>query len=189
MDAMNDVTELLSRIDDDPVAAEQLLPLVYHQLRDLALAKLRNERPDHTLQATALVHEAYLRLVGQPDNQEPAFAGRSHFFGAAAEAMRRILIENVRRRKSKKRGGDNLQVSLSGLNVDPEKVDERIIAMDDALSKFELIDPVKANLVKLRFFAGLTQADAAETLGISLATADRYWAFARAWLKTRMQES
>ncbi len=183
---MSDVTRILSEIDaGDRQATEQLLPLVYRELRSMAQAKLRNERPDHTLQATGLVHEAYLRLVGPADNSPP-WSGRSHFFAAAAEAMRRILIEAVRRKNALKRSGRYQRVELSDLDAESNTRDQKLLALHEALVHLDELDPVKSNLVKLRFFAGMTQTEAAHALGISLSTAERHWAFARAWLKTEL---
>jgi RNA polymerase sigma factor (TIGR02999 family) len=181
---MTDVTEILSRIENgDPAAADRLLPLVYNQLRRLAEAKLAKEQPGQTLQATALVHEAYLRLV--KPGQAPDWNGRGHFFAAAAEAMRRILIENARSKLSEKRGGHLRRVEL-----DPDVAESdrprRLVALDEALRRLEEIDPQKAAIVKLRFFAGLSGQEAASALGISSTTADRYWAYARAWLQREM---
>ena len=183
---MSDVSRILSKIESgDRQASEQLLPLVYRELRSMAKAKLRKERPDHTLQATGLVHEAYLRLVGPEDNS-PSWSGRSHFFAAAAEAMRRILIEAVRRKNALKRSGRYQRVELSDLDAESNTRDQQLLALHEALDSLAKLDPVKADLVKLRFFVGMTQAEAAEALGISLSTAERHWAFARAWLKTEM---
>jgi RNA polymerase sigma factor (TIGR02999 family) len=184
---MSDVTRILSQIDSgDPAAAEQLLPLVYDELRKLAATRLAQERPGQTLQATALVHEAYIRLVG-PANQA-GFDGRGHFFAAAAEAMRRILVESVRRRSSLKRGCDLARVDLdSSLDVaDSESGGDNLLALDEALSELETHDATKARLVKLRFFAGLTIEEAADALDISRATAKRYWVYARAWIYGRI---
>jgi len=184
---MSDVTRILSQIESgDPAAAEQLLPLVYDELRKLAAARLAQEKPGQTLQATALVHEAYLRLVG-PANQA-GFDGRGHFFAAAAEAMRRILVESVRRRSSLKRGCDLARVELdSSLDVaDSGSGGENLLALDEALAALETHDATKARLVKLRFFAGLTIDEAADALDISRATAKRYWVYARAWIYGRI---
>jgi RNA polymerase sigma factor (TIGR02999 family) len=177
---MNDVTLILNAIEGgDPRAAEQLLPLVYDELRKLAAHKLAQEKPGQTLEATALVHEAYLRVVGE---HKQSWQRRGHFFAAAAEAMRRILVENARRRKSLKRGGDMERIDLPELAA--PAADERIdlLALDDALKNLEAHHPDKAQLVKLRFFAGCSLEETAEYLGISRATAQRNWAFARAWL-------
>src|SRR5262245_56966131 len=176
---MSDVTRILSALDaGDPNAADQLLPLVYDELRKLAAAKLASEKPGQTLQATALVHEAYLRLVG-PDAAQN-WNGRGHFFAAAAEAMRRILIDSARRRRSQRRGGDAERRSLQELEAADPAADDELLALDDSLARLHQIDPPKAELVKLRYFAGLTIPEAAHALGISVTTANRYWAFARA---------
>src|SRR5215831_9680280 len=187
--AMDDVTRVLSAIEaGDPQAAEQLLPLVYDELRRLAARRLAGEGPGHTLQPTALVHEAYLKLVGS-DPQQP-WNGRVHFFAAAAEAMRRILIDHARRKHRARRGGGKKRVELGDLD-DIEIVAERgqaddLLALDQALTQLAAADPRRAELVRLRYFAGLTLEQAAELLGISRATADRHWAFARAWLYDAM---
>jgi RNA polymerase sigma factor (TIGR02999 family) len=179
---MNEVTRVLSAIElGEPRAAEQLLPLVYDELRKLAALKLAKEKPGQTLQATALVHEAYVRLVGDGD-AAVCWKSRAHFFGAAAEAMRRILIEAARRKRAVKRGGEEVRVSLEGLNVADLAHPEPLLALDEALARLAAADPQKAELVKLRFFAGLSIDAAAEALGISPATAKRWWTFARAWL-------
>jgi len=178
---MSDVTRILSQVEaGDAQAARQLLPLVYGELRKLAAAKLAQERPGQTLQATALVHEAYLRLVDQHVPQQ--WNGRVHFFAAAAEAMRRILVESARRKQTLKRGGGEKRVDVE--LVDSLVIDETLdlVALDEALTRLAQQQPVKAELVKLRFFAGLTMREAAEALGISLATAERHWTFARTWL-------
>ena len=185
---MHEITELLFRIEDgDAAATEELLPLVYSDLRRAALAKLRNERSDHTLQATALVHEAYLRLV-QNESTPNSWGGRAHFFAAAAEAMRRILIESIRQKNALKRGGDLERLELDTLNFANAERDERLLSLDSALEQLEEKDAIKANLVKLRFFAGLTKDEAAQALDISSTTADRYWAYARSWLQKAMRE-
>ena len=181
---MSEVTRILNAIgQNEPHAAEQLLPLVYDELRRLAAEKLAHETPGQTLQPTALVHEAYLRLV---DTREPPrWDSRGHFFAAAAEAMRRILIDNARRKHSQKRGGDRHRVELdaAALFATPEeKSAEDLLAIDEALQQLESEHPPKARLVKLRYFAGLSLPDAAEALGISLATAKRHWVYARSWL-------
>jgi RNA polymerase sigma factor (TIGR02999 family) len=179
---MSDVTRILNAIEQgDAQAADKLLPLVYEELRLLAAQKMSQERPGQTLQATALVHEAYLRLIG-PEIQ--GWGNKGHFFKAAAEAMRRILIENARRKKSTKRGGDQKRVNLSeSLWVDKNNTDlDQIIALDEALEKLEGKDKLKADLIKLRFYAGLTIEQSAKSLGISPTTAKTYWAYARAWL-------
>jgi RNA polymerase sigma factor (TIGR02999 family) len=174
---MSEVTRILDQIrEGDPAAAEQLLPLVYEELRKLAAAKLSHEKPGQTLQATALVHEAYLRLVGT--DKERQWDNQGHFFAAAAEAMRRILVENARRKKSIKRGGHLKRVELDGDFTVHSSPDE-LLALDDALAKLAREDPVKAELVKLRCFAGLSHQEAARALGISRPTADRYWVYAK----------
>jgi RNA polymerase sigma factor (TIGR02999 family) len=179
--SMSEVTRILSAAAaGDPRAANELLPLVYEELRKLAAARLADEKAGQTLQATALVHEAYLRLVG---NEEP-WNGRGHFFAAAAEAMRRILVENARRRGRVRHGGGRRRVELS--DVPAAVPDEDLLALDEALNRLTAQDPIRAELVKLRYFAGLTVPQAAESLGISVATAERYWAFARAWLFTEL---
>src|SRR5262245_13650161 len=178
---MTDVTRILSAIDQgDRHAAEQLLPLVYDELRRLAAQRLAREQPGQTLQATALVHEAYLRLVGQ--EQARRWGGRGHFFAAAAEAMRRILVDQARRRGAGKRGGRLGRVDLPEL-AGPTKGDPvDLLALDEALVKLEALHPEKARVVELRFFAGRTLEETAEALGIARATAQRHWAWARAWL-------
>ena len=182
---MTDVTQILSQIESgDPGAAEQLLPLVYQELRRLAAAKLAREKPGQTLQATALVHEAYLRLVNVEKAQE--WNSRGHFFSAAAEAMRRILVERARRKMSQKRGGHQNRVELDDREIAACVPDEKLLALDEALAKFAEQDPQKASLVDLRCFAGLTNREAAAALGISITTADRHWAYARAWLQREM---
>jgi RNA polymerase sigma factor (TIGR02999 family) len=183
---MTDVTRLLSAIEQgDSHAARQLLPLVYDELRQLAAQKLAHERPSQTLQATALVHEAYLRLVGPGD--EPRWDGRAHFFAAAAEAMRRILVESARRKHRLKRGGDRQRVDLQVVEAASAGPSEDLLALDEALELLAAEDRQKAELVKLRYFAGLSVEEAARCLGISRATADRYWAYARAWLFDRLR--
>jgi RNA polymerase sigma factor (TIGR02999 family) len=175
------VTGLLHRAcGGDDAAAAELLPLVYDHLRRLAARKMRAERPDLTLQATALVHEAYVRLVDVERTQ--GWVSRGHFFAAAAEAMRRILIENARRKQSEKHGGKLSRQPLDGLEVGAEAAGEDLLALDQALSKLADEDPAKAQLVKLRYFAGLSVEEAAQALGISRATADRYWHYAKVWL-------
>jgi RNA polymerase sigma factor (TIGR02999 family) len=182
---MSEVTRILSAIEHgEPHAASQLLPLVYDELRRLAAQKLAQEKPGQTLDATGLVHEAYLRLVADArrGSSPPGWDSRGHFFAAAAEAMRRILVENARRKQSRKRGGDRVREALDETTLAAPPVREDLLALDEALDKLAQKDAVKANLVKLRYFAGLTLAQAAEVLGISHNTADRYWAYARAWL-------
>jgi len=185
---MSEFTRILTAVDaGDPHAAAQLLPLVYDELRRLAAQKLAQEKPGQTLDATGLVHEAYLRLVSnEPDAQaRESWANRRHFFAAAAEAMRRILVENARRKHRLKRGGDRERAELRDIPV-PEGSDD-LMALDEALTQFAKAYPDKTELVKLRYFAGLSVEDAAGCLGISRATADRWWSFARAWLYERIQ--
>lgn len=184
---MHDVTQILVRIESgDPVAAEQLLPLVYEELRTLAAAKLAQEKPGQTLMATALVHEAYLRLVGVENAQQ--WNSRGHFFAAAAEAMRRILVENARRKQRLKHGGGRERLdSETVLLVAAEPIND-LIAIDEALNKLAAEDPTKAELVKLRFFAGLTMPEIAQVMKISLATVERYWTFARTWLYAELND-
>ena len=207
---MSDVTRILSQIDaGDPKAAEQLLPLVYDELRKLAAAKLAQEKPGQTLQATALVHEAYLRLVGgggeardsglgtressnaapAPDPQPlaPAFSSRGHFFAAAAEAMRRILIESARRRHQVKRGGGRERVDLDAVDAASRITPDQLLALDETLTLLESQDKGAADVFKLRYFTGCSVEEAAELLGISRATAYRHWTFARAWLIGQLQ--
>ena len=182
---MSDVTRILSQIESgDPAATEQLLPLVYDELRKLAAARLAQEPSGKTLQPTALVHEAFLRLVDVEKAQQ--WDSRGHFFAAAAEAMRRILVESARRRNRLKRGGDREREVLDAEAVAAPAEDERLLELDAALEKFNVASPRAAELVKLRYFAGLTQEQAAEALGISGATADRDWSYARAWLIREM---
>src|SRR5262245_16947893 len=209
---MSNITHLLAQAEHGvPRAAEQLLPLVYDELRKLAAARLAFERPGQTLQATALVHEAYLRLVRKPDGDKerlsegetgqqeppsvspslrppvPGYDSRGHFFAAAAEAMRRILIEQARRRRSEKHGGGRGREPLEHVEIAAPEPSLDIVALDEALERFERQDAVKAQLVKLRYFAGLTIPEAAQALGISSTTADRYWAYARAWLHAELK--
>jgi len=182
---MTEVTRILSAIEQgDPHAAEQLLPLVYDELRQLAAQKLAQEKPGQTLQATALVHEAYLRLVDVAKAQH--WNSRGHFFAASAEAMRRILVENARRKQAVKRGGDRAKVELDQIAIAASDVADDLLALDEALTQFTGVDPKAAELVKLRYFAGLTIKQAAEVLGVSPRTADSLWAFARAWLLQRI---
>jgi RNA polymerase sigma factor (TIGR02999 family) len=184
---MNDLTRILSALEPgDPHAAEQLLPLVYAELRTLAAQRLAGEKPGQTLEATALVHEAYLRLVGQGEGRH--WDGRGHFFAAAAEAMRRILVENARRKRGPKHGGrlQRIDADLSLISARDASVD--VLALDEALTRLAEESPVRAELVKLRFFAGLKVPDAAEVLGISLATAERYWTYARTRLYAELSE-
>src|SRR5437870_7128245 len=183
---MSDVTRILSAIEQgDPHAAEQLLPLVYDELRKLAAQKMAQEAPGQTLQATALVHEAYLRLVDADKVQH--WNSRGHFYAAAAEAMRRILVEHARRKGSLKRGGGRKREELDEENVVAPQAPGELLALDDALSQLAVIDAQAAELVKLRYFAGLTVKQAAESLGISPRAADFLWAFARAWLLRKIE--
>jgi RNA polymerase sigma factor (TIGR02999 family) len=182
---MSDVTAILSAIaQGDPHAATQLLPLVYDELRQLAAARLAQEKPGQTLQATALVHEAYLRLVGGEQTQD--WNGRRHFFAAAAEAMRRILVERARHKRSHKGGGGRRRLDLADVEPAVGGPSLDLLALDDALQQLARHDPRKADLVKLRFFAGLTVPQAAQALGIAPSTADEDWAYARAWLRLAM---
>lgn len=185
---MTDVTQILSQIESgDPSAAEQLLPLVYDELRKLAAAKLAQEKPGQTLQATALVHEAYIRMVDVEKAQH--WDSRGHFFGAAAEAMRRILVENARRRESSKRGGDLRRVDFDVSIAPQDGLSPDLLALDEALKQLESESPQKAELVKLRFFCGMSIDEASAAMGISRATAKRYWTYARAWLYGRLKNS
>ena len=179
---MNEVTRILGAIEQgDAKAAEDLLPLIYDELRLLAAQRLSHERPGQTLQATALVHEAYIRLVG---SEEQSWDNKGHYFKAAAEAMRRILIENARRKKSQKHGGDRRKIDLNEavLTIGDRVPSETIIALDEALEKLSRRDKIKADVVRLRYFGGLTSEQAAEILKISPTTAKRYWIYSRAWL-------
>jgi RNA polymerase sigma factor (TIGR02999 family) len=191
---MTEVTRILSAIEQgDPSAAEQLLPLVYDQLRKLAAQKLAQEGPGQTLQATDLVHEAYLRLLGpaggssDPPNGQH-WDGRGHFFAAAAEAMRRILINRARDRGRRKRGGGWRRLRLESIDLSLANPPDELLILNDALDKLAQEDPVCAELVKLRFFAGLTLDEAARALGVVRRTADRYWAFARSWLYAALRK-
>ena len=185
---MSDVTRILDQIEDgDPHAAEQLLPLVYDELRKLAAARLSHEKPGQTLQATALVHDAYLRLV--QDQASQRWETRGHFFAAAAEAMRRILIDQARRRDALKRGGGLQRHDLDEVPIQAPEPSVDLLELDEALTRFQTIDPQKAELVRLRYFAGLTIPEVAEVMGISTTTADRYWAYARAWLHTELSHN
>jgi len=183
---MHEVTQILSAIEQgDPHAPEKLLPLVYDALRRLAAERLTHEAPGQTLQATALVHEVYLRLVDTEQVQH--WDSRGHFFAAAAEAMRRILVDRARHKKSLKGGGGRRRIDLDDLEVQADGPSDDLLALDEALDKLEQKDKVKANLVKLRFFAGLTNEQAAQALDISASTADNYWAYARCWLRLEME--
>jgi len=184
---MTDVTRILIAIEKgNAKAADELLPLIYEELRMLAAQKLSNEKPGQTLQATALVHEAYIRLVG--DESHP-WNSRGHFFAAAAEAMRRILIDNARRKQAQKRGAGQHRLSLDTLDIATRTTPEEIVILDDALTKLAQEDPQAVELVKLRFFAGLSLEQAAEVVGISRASAYRQWTYARAWLRAEVKES
>src|SRR5207247_2528761 len=182
---VNEVSQLLIALERaEPRAAEQLLPLVYDELRRLAAALMARELPGQTLDATALVHEAYLRLAG-----DHSFAGRRHFFRVAAEAMRRILIDHARQKRRIRHGGDRGRVPLSAAEPAAEAPADDLLALDEALQRFAEIDPVKAELVKLRYFAGLSEEEAAAALGISRATASRFCTYARAWLIDALDET
>jgi RNA polymerase sigma factor (TIGR02999 family) len=180
---MTDVTRILSDIEQgDPQAAAQLLPLVYDELRKLAAQRLAQEKPGQSLQATALVHEAYLRLVGGEQTQD--WDGRRHFFAAAAEAMRRILIDRARHKQTRKAGGGRRQLDLDDIQPALEEENgDRLLVLDEAIRQLEAEDPRKAELVKLRFFAGLSAEQAAAALGVSTSTAEKDWAYARSWLR------
>ncbi len=184
---MSEVTRILADIEaGNPLASEQLLPLVYEELRKLAAQQLALEKPGQTLQATALVHEAYIRLVGTEKAQN--WNSRNHFFAAAAEAMRRIMVENYRRKKSAKHGGDSDRVPLEQIDLAVNTPSWDLLALDEALTRLAAEKPAVADLVKLRFFSGLTMDEAAQTLGISPATAYRQWDYARAWLFRELSE-
>jgi RNA polymerase sigma factor (TIGR02999 family) len=184
---MSDVTRILSQIESgDPSAAEKLLPLVYDELRKLASAKLALENPGQTLQATALVHEAYLRLVG--GEKLPIWDNRGHFFAAAAEAMRRLLVEQARRKGSAKRGGGAVRVGLDGIDLASPPPANDLLAIHEALSRLEAEDAQASHLVKLRYFAGLSLTEAADVLGISRTTAYEQWSYARAWLRCALAD-
>jgi RNA polymerase sigma factor (TIGR02999 family) len=185
---MNEVTQILSATEGgDPRAAEQLLPLVYEELRKLAAQKLAQEKPGQTLEATALVHEAYIRLVDVKKAQH--WNSRAHFFAAAAEAMRRILVDQARKKKSRKRGGGLERLPLEEVHISAPQQAVDLLAVNDALEKLERLDKSAADLVKLRYYAGLTLPQAAEALGISSSTADRQWAYARACLHAELREN
>ncbi|MBI2929443.1 MAG: RNA polymerase subunit sigma [Verrucomicrobia bacterium] len=184
---MSDATRLLNAIGQgDPKAAGELLPLVYDELRRLAAHKMANEAPGHTLQPTALVHEAWLRLGA---DSQPNWQGRAHFFAAAAEAMRRILVERARRRLAAKRGGGAEPLSVEEIEIpSPTPDDDALLLVNEALGKFAGVDPRKAELVKLRYFVGMSFEEAATALGIAVPTAKQWWAYARAWLAVAMRE-
>jgi RNA polymerase sigma factor (TIGR02999 family) len=181
---MSEVTRVLQELDQgDPRAAERLLPLVYEELRKLAAAKMAREVAGQTLQPTALVHEAWLRLSG---DQDRAWESRAHFFGAAAEAMRRILIDNARRRNALRHGGGQARLDIQEIEIAAPAPDDQLLAIDEALARFSVLDSRKAELVKLRYFIGMTIEEAARALSISEATAKRWWEYARAWLYTEV---
>jgi RNA polymerase sigma factor (TIGR02999 family) len=183
---MSDVTRIMSAIEQgDPRAAEELLPLVYDELRRLAAERMAQEKPGQTLQATALVHEAYVRLVDV--NQVQHWNSRGHFFAAAAEAMRRILIESARRKQSKKKGGDLVRRDLDAVDLAAPESPQEVLALDEAIAKLTAQDPSAAEVVRLRFFAGLPLPEVAQVLNISTRTADRLWAYARAWLHQELR--
>jgi RNA polymerase sigma factor (TIGR02999 family) len=185
---MSEVTRILSAIEQgDSHAAEQLLPVVYDELRKLAAQKLAHEKPGQTLEATALVHEAYVRLVDVEKAQH--WNSRGHFFAAAAEAMRRILVENARRKQSRKQGGHLVRQDLEAVDVAAPETPDELLALDEAIQKLASQDKAAADVVQLRFFAGLPLAEVAKLLGISQRTADRLWAYARAWLHQEIQAS
>ncbi|MBI4660222.1 MAG: sigma-70 family RNA polymerase sigma factor [Verrucomicrobia bacterium] len=184
---MNDLTRVLSALEQgDPHAADSLLPLVYDELRKLAALKMAQEAPGQTLQPTALVHEAWLRLAGMHDQ---TWNSRGHFFGAAAESMRRILVENARRKRRLKHGGALQRADLTTLDVASESDDDQVLAVSDALDRLAQNDPIGAELIKLRFFVGLPNVEAARLLGLSERTAKRVWAYARAWLYEELKKS
>jgi len=182
---MSEVTRLLTAVEQgDPAAADQLLPMVYEELRRLAASHLAREVPGQTLQATALVHEAYLRLVGDPDRH---WNGARHFFAATAQAMRRILIENARRKQAARHGGGWERVNVEEIQLASDMPSDQLLVVDEALERLGEVDAQAAELIRLRFYAGLSQQQAAELLGVSHRTADRLWAFARAWLFTEIR--
>lgn len=184
---MSDVTRILQSIESgDPHAADELLPLVYDELRKLAAARMANESGTQTLQPTALVHEAWLRLTG---NETVKWEGRAHFFGAAAEAMRRILIDRARRRRALRRGGDQQHLNVEEVEIAAPAKEQELLDMDEALEKFSALDKQKAELVKLRYFVGLTNEESAQILGISAPTAKRWWNYSRVWLYYHIQNS
>jgi RNA polymerase sigma factor (TIGR02999 family) len=184
---MSDVTVILEAIQKgDSKAADELLPLVYRELRKLAASKLSKESPGHTLQPTALVHEAWLKLAGADDQH---WNGRQHFFAAAAEAMRRILVDRARRRLAAKRGGGEVCLAADEMNIPAPAPDDQLLAVNEALEKLAALDPRKAELVKLRYFVGMTFEEAAEALGIAVPTAKQWWAYARSWLRVEIGDS
>jgi RNA polymerase sigma factor (TIGR02999 family) len=183
----NDVTHIMqAMVDGDRAAAEKLLPLVYDELRRQAARRLAAEKPGQTLNATALVHEAYLRLVGSAEGDEKKWDGRGHFFAAAAEAMRRILVENARRKSRVKHGGELKRVTLEDAALVSVPTSETLLALDEALTRFALEEPMAAKVVELRYFTGLSIDEAADALGVSRATANRHWAYAKAWLRCEL---
>ena len=182
---MSDVTRILQSMESgDAKAAEELLPLVYEELRKLAASKMANESPNQTLQPTALVHEAWLRLAG---NENVKWDGRAHFFGAAAEAMRRILIDKARRKQARRHGGGQQRLDIDEVEIAAPEKEQELLDMDEALEKFAALDKQKAELVKLRYFVGLTLEESARILGVSTPTAKRWWAYSRAWLYRQIQ--
>jgi RNA polymerase sigma factor (TIGR02999 family) len=182
---MSEVTRILQSMESgDAQRADELLPLVYEELRKLAAAKMANESSTQTLQPTALVHEAWLRLTG---NENLKWNGRAHFFGAAAEAMRRILIDNARRKRALRHGGDQQRVNIEDIDVAVMEKEDELLAMNEALNELAAVDKQKAELVKLRYFIGLTIDESAKILGVSVPTANRWWVFARAWLYQKIQ--
>ena len=184
---MTDVTQILSQIEQgDPAAAEQLLPLVYEELRNLAEVRMASERQDHTLQATALVHEVYVRLVDV--RQAQCWESRGHFFSAAAEAMRRVLVDHARKKVSQKRGGDRQRLDVDSIDLAVTSSPSQLLELDEALDELAQLDSVAAKLVQLRYFAGLSVDQAAQNLGISVATAYRHWNYARVWLHSELLE-
>jgi RNA polymerase sigma factor (TIGR02999 family) len=183
---MTDVTRILQSVESgDPKAADELLLLLYGELRKLAASKMARELPGQTLQPTALVHEAWLRLTGKENIR---WHGRAHFFGAAAEAMRRILVDNARRKHALRHGGGRQRVDIEEVEISAPEKDDELLAMSESLEKFAAVDQAKAELVKLRYFAGLTIEESAEILGISVPTANRWWTYARAWLYRDMRD-
>jgi RNA polymerase sigma factor (TIGR02999 family) len=183
---VSEVTRILDRAQQgDPKAAEELLPLVYEELRKLAVSRMARESPDQTLQPTALVHEAWLRLTG---SEPQRWDNRGHFFAAAAEAMRRVLVENARRKKRLRHGGGQERLDLEAVDLPAASQDEKVLQVDEALAELAAIDPEQAQVVKLRFFAGLGNAEAAAALGVSEKTVQRYWNHAKAWLYQRIHQ-
>jgi RNA polymerase sigma factor (TIGR02999 family) len=185
---MSEVTEILVAIEaGDTKAAAELLPLVYDELRRLAAQRLAQEKPGQTLQVTALVHEVYLRLLGPAAGEEPRWNSAGHFFGAAAEAMRRILVENARRKLRLRHGGDRRRLDLENLALAADETPDELLALDQALAELAQVEPIVAEVVKLRYFAGLTIEQAAAALAISIRTANRHWAYAKAWLFQKLR--